>query len=725
MPNQSTTGINQDLELEFEPLFYPESIAVIGASQDLRKPNGIPLALLYMFGYKGPIYPVNPKYQAVSGLKCYPSLYEVPGPVDLAIVGVAAAQVMEVLNDCVARGVKAAVIFTSGFAEIGPQGEKAQMEIAELAARSGMRILGPNCLGILNYYNGNMASFFFHERPARLAYPGLLSFITQSGGLGGVIYQMVTQFSVGFNYFVSTGNEVDITFSQVLDYLAGKEEVTIIGGYMEGLKSDGRLFMQACRKALERKKLVTLLKVGRTASGAAAAASHTGALVGEDRTYDGVFRQLGVLRADDVEQMNALITLYAAGRLPAGKRMAVITVSGGGGVLIADNCSRYGLEVISLTEQTRAQLKEFFPAYASTCNPVDLTSQLMVEPALFQQAIRTVMEDPLVDIGSFFYSLDMPVPEATRKIIEVYREIKKPLIIFSWPSGTQHADAAKKELVEAGVPVIENIAAGLWAAASLAEWANNSGRPLELPDLTPGSAKEEALAAIGEAGRLSKGLTEFSSKKLLKAYGIPVTREIVAGSPDEAVRAAQTLGYPVVLKIESPDTLHKTEAGGVKLNLTGEIEVRQAFEEIVSRARACYPSARIDGVLVQEMLSPGLEVIIGIKRDPVFGPVVLFGLGGILVEVLKDVAVRAAPLSERDAREMLAEIRGSALLDGVRGQRPRDKGALVGILMKVSRLAAELSDQVEELDINPLIVYEEGAGAVAADALVIINTDFT
>lgn len=722
MLNQSTKGIDQNLELELQPLFYPESIAVIGASQDLRKPNGIPLALLYMFGYKGAVYPVNPKYQTVSGLKCYPSLYEVPGPVDLAIVGVAAAQVMEVLNDCAARGVKAVVIFTSGFAEIGPQGEKVQLEIAELAARSGMRILGPNCLGIINYYNGNMASFFFHERPARLAYPGLLSFITQSGGLGGVIYRMTLQFSVGFNYFVSTGNEADITFSQVLDYLVGKDEVTIIGGYMEGLKkSDGRLFMQACRKALERKKLVTLLKVGRTASGAAAAASHTGALVGEDRTYDGVFRQLGVLRADDVEQMNAMITLYAAGRLPAGKRMAIVTVSGGGGVLIADKCPRYGLEVISLTAETQAQLEQFFPSYASTRNPVDLTSRLMVEPALFQKTIRTVMEDPLVDLGSFFYSLDMPVPEATRKIIEVYREIKKPLIIFTWPSGTQHAEAAKRELVEAGIPVIENIAAGLWAAASLAGWAGRAGRMLAAPDLKPGFEREEALAIIDRAGGLSPALNESFSKKLLKAYGIPAVREIEAGNSDEAVRAAQTLGYPVVLKIESPDILHKTEVGGVKLNLTSDFEVRQAFEEIVSRARAFHPSARIDGVLVQEMLNPGLEMIIGIKRDPVFGPVVLVGLGGVLVELLDDVAVRAAPLSEQDAREMLAEIKGSVLLDGVRGQQPRDREALVDILMKVSRLAAELPGQVAELDINPLIVYEKGAGAVAADALVILN----
>lgn len=705
---------------ELNPFFYPDSIAVIGASQNALKPNGIPLNLLYSFGYQGDMYPVNPKYDNVGGLKCYPSVLDIPGPVDLAIIGVAAAQAMEVLEQCAAKGVKAAIVFTSGFAEVSDSGRKVQEEMRALSGRSGMRILGPNCLGVLNYYNNNMASFFYHEKPEGLVHPRTLSFITQSGGLGGIIYQMVLQFSVGFNYFVSTGNEADVTFADILSYLAGRDEVSLIGGYLEGLQGGGRLFMKACDRALEQRKLVTLLKVGRTASGAAAAASHTGALVGEDRVYDGVFKQLGVLRADDVEQMNALITLSAAGRLPAGKNMGVITISGGGGVVVADKCPQYGLAVTSLTGSTQDALREFFPSFGAVRNPVDLTSQLMFDTALFQKAIRMVMEDPRVDVGGFFYNLEMPDPEATRKIIEVYHQVTKPLVIFTWPTGQDYAVASKKELIQAGVPVIEHISSGLWAIAALADWVRKADERLPFPVFGPSAEQEAARELISRSDAGTRSLTESRSKRILNAYGIPVTRERLARTAREAVRAAEAIGYPVALKIESPDILHKTEAGGVSLNLQDGTAVREAFGIILGKAKKYKPDARIEGVLVQEMLKPGLEVIVGIKKDPIFGPAVLFGLGGVFVEVLKDVAIRTAPLREQDALSMLDEIKGKPLLDGVRGQLPRDREALVSILMKVSRLAVELAEQVDELDINPLIVYEQGAGAVAADALFVL-----
>jgi acetate---CoA ligase (ADP-forming) len=709
---------------ELNPFFYPDSVAVIGASQNPYKPNGIPLNLFFMFDYRGAVYPVNPKYESVGGLKCYPSVLDIPGPVDLAIIGVAAAQAMGVLKECAARGIKAAIVFTSGFAEVGETGRRHQEEMQALASESGMRILGPNCLGVLNYYNGNTASFFFHPKPEGLVHPNTLSFITQSGGLGGIIYQMVLQFSVGFNYFVSTGNEADITYAEVLSYLAGRDEVTLIGGYLEGLQRDGRLFMEACDRALARRKLVTLLKVGRTASGAAAAASHTGALVGEDGVYSGVFDQLGVIRTDEVEQMNALITLYAAGRLPKGKRMGVITISGGGGVVVADKCPDYGLEVVSLTEPTQSSLREFFPSFGAVRNPVDLTSQLMVQPDLFQRAICTVMDDPEIDVGGFFYNLEMPDPMATQKIIEAYHQVEKPLIVFTWPTGQDFAVQSKQQLIDAGVPVVEHIPSGLWAVAALADWVKKADRRQPFPVYAPGREQGEALELLAQHTRRgSSSLTESRSKQILEAYGIPVTREKLARTAAEAALAAAAIGYPIVLKIESPEILHKTEAGGVVLGLQDEAAVRRAFAQIMERALAYRPDAVIDGVLVQEMLKPGLEVIMGLKKDPVFGPVVLFGLGGILVEVFKDAAVRAAPLREQDARTMLEQISGQALLDGVRGQPPRDREVLVSILLKLSRLAVELGDQIVELDINPLMVYESGAGAVAADALIVLNRD--
>ncbi len=702
---------------ELETFFYPRSIAVIGASQNPIKPNGIPLYLLSMFSFKGDIYPVNPKYDRVGGLKCYPSVVDIEGPVDLAIIGVAAAQVMKVLKDCAQKKVGSVIIFTSGFAEMGAEGRQVQDEMRRLAAEHGMRILGPNCLGILNYYNGCMASFFYNQEQNDLVHPEMLSFITQSGGLGGIIYQMIMQLSIGFNYFVSTGNEADVSFAEVLSYLVSRDEVSIVAGYLEGLQGDGRLFIDACKKALEQKKLITMLKVGRTASGAAAAASHTGALVGSDQVYDGVFRQFSVPRADDVEQMNALIALYATGKLPAGKKMAVITISGGGGVVVADKCPEYGLEVVKLTDQTQESLREFFPAFGAVANPVDLTSQLFVDTTLFQRALRLVMQDPDIDVGGFFYNLEMPDPEAVNKIIEVYNDSEKPLIIFTWPTGQDYAMEAKKQLIRAGVPVIEHIPSGLWAISVLADWVRATAEKRTYPLYQPGAERKKAIQLL--SGSKGKPLSEWRSKQVLEAYGIPITNEILAKSPVEALAAATKIGYPVAMKIMSPDILHKSDIGGVILNIADAAAVEKAYFDLLDRVAKQKPDAVIEGVLVQQFLKPGLEMIIGVKHDPVFGPAIALGLGGIFVEVLKDVSTRVAPLREEDARAMLDELKGKMLLEGVRGSLPRDTNALVEILIKVSRLAFETEGLIQEMDINPLIVHARGEGAVAADALIV------
>ncbi len=705
---------------DLETFLYPQSIAVIGASQNPLKPNGIPLYLFSMFSYEGDLYPVNPKYDNVGGLKCYPSILNVEAPIDLAIIGVAAAQVMEVLRECAEKQVKAVIIFTSGFAETGEEGRAIQEEMREVSEESGMRILGPNCLGILNYYNGNMSSFFYNQKQSDLVYPNKLSFITQSGGLGGIIYQMVIQLSIGFNYFVSTGNEADLSFAEVLNHLVKRDEVSIVAGYLEGLQGDGKLFREACRYALENKKMITMLKVGRTSSGAAAAASHTGAMVGEDRVYEGLFKQYGVPRADDVEQMNALIALYATGRYPGGKKMAVITISGGGGVVVADKCPQYGLEVVTLTEQTQLNLRKFFPAFGAVGNPVDLTAQLFTDTELFERALRLVMQDPKIDVGGFFYNLEMPDPEATEKIIKAYNETEKPLVVFTWPTGQEYAQEAKDRLLQAGVPVIEHIPSGLWAISSLAEWMQKSKESQELPVYTPGREREKALSLLYEKpfGKCN-AMTEWRSKLVLDAYGIPVTREKLVTTAAEAVQAAEEIGYPVVLKIMSPDLLHKTDIGGVALNISDQAGVEETFHELVKRAVKNNLDVRLEGVLVQEMLKPGLEVIVGVKDDPIFGATITLGLGGVFVEVFKDLATRAVPLREEDARSMINELKSKSLLYGFRGGVPKDVDALVAALMKMSRLCFELEGSIDEIDINPLIIYEEGNGLIAADALIV------
>jgi acetyltransferase len=460
-----------------------------------------------------------------------------------------------------------------------------------------------------------------------------------------------------------------------------------------------------------------MLKVGRTASGAAAAASHTGALVGSDQVYDGVFRQFSVPRADDVEQMNALIALYATGKLPAGKKMAVITISGGGGVVVADKCPEYGLEVVKLTDQTQESLREFFPAFGAVANPVDLTSQLFVDTTLFQRALRLVMQDPDIDVGGFFYNLEMPDPEAVNKIIEVYNDSEKPLIIFTWPTGQDYAMEAKKQLIRAGVPVIEHIPSGLWAISVLADWVRATAEKRTYPLYQPGAERKKAIQLL--SGSKGKPLSEWRSKQVLEAYGIPITNEILAKSPVEALAAATKIGYPVAMKIMSPDILHKSDIGGVILNIADAAAVEKAYFDLLDRVAKQKPDAVIEGVLVQQFLKPGLEMIIGVKHDPVFGPAIALGLGGIFVEVLKDVSTRVAPLREEDARAMLDELKGKMLLEGVRGSLPRDTNALVEILIKVSRLAFETEGLIQEMDINPLIVHARGEGAVAADALIV------
>ena len=721
MGMQPLVNISPEKENDLQAFFYPGSIAVIGAGRNPFKPNGIPLYLLSIFGYGGDVYPVNPKYDRVGGLKCYSSILDLDVAVDLAIIAVAADKAMDVLIECAQKKVKAAIVFTSGFAEIGEEGRLNQLEMKKLADNSGMRILGPNCLGVLNYYNGSMASFFFNEEHKDLFYPKKLSFISQSGGLGGIIYQMIIQMSIGFNYFASTGNEADVSYAEVLNYLVDRDEVSIIAGYLEGLQGDGSLFIEACKKALEKGKMITMLKVGRTASGAAAAASHTGALAGEDAVYDGIFRQYGVQRADNVEQMNALIALFAAGRIPAGKRVAVITISGGGGVVVADKCPDYNLEVVRLTDPTQDSLREFFPPYGAVHNPVDLTSKLVNESGLFQRALRLVMQDPQVDVGGFFYNLEVPDSEAVQKIIEVYNETKKPLIIFTWPTGQDYAIKEKNKLVQAGVPVIEHIPSGLWAISTLVDWQHKISQQHIYPDCNPGLEKKKSLAVINRHNSETGIITEWRSKIILSDYGIPVTREALAVNAADAVTKAAEIGYPVALKIMSPHLPHKSDSGGVMLNIADSIAVEDAYHKIIGSANRYKPEAFIEGVLVQEMLKPGLEIMIGIKKDPIFGPIVAVGVGGIFVEVFKDITMRAAPLRAEDAMSMIDELRSRALFEGIRGQLPGDIDALVTILMKVSRLAVELKDDITEMDINPLILYEKGTGAIAADALIVLN----
>lgn len=705
-----------------KPFFEPASIAIIGASNDPEKPGGRTLQALISKGYKGKVYPVNPKHEFIFGLKCYPSLREIPDEIDLAVISIPADHVYNALEQCANKGVKAAIIFSSGFAEVGPEGRLLQAQIADLAKRSGMRICGPNCLGVVNTTNKVMASFAFivELSDPQEGEPKTVGFVTQSGAFGALIYAQALCSGVGLKYFVSVGNEADLEFADFLKYMVQDQSIKVIGGYLEGAK-DGRKLRQVAEEAVKLKKPIMIMKAGRTSSGARAAASHTGSLAGEDRIYEGFFRQTGIIRIERPEELIAFVPLISAGRLPRGRNIALVTTSGGAGVVLADMCEGLGLRVPRLNENTVLKMKSFLPSFASAQNPVDLTAQYITNPEILIGSLKALLEDDNVDIILGNFDLRDPYGvRVAREVIDIYHSTDKTIVICPWVlPGTDEGEGVR-ELRRAGIPVLLDIHQAVQAIAHFVNYTEF---------LNKHKKREYKLPALQGKGRwkieltnLKGTLSEAQSKALLSKFGIPVTREALATNADEAVTLAKQIGYPVVLKVNSPDIPHKTEAGALRLNLTSEEEVREAYADILQNARKYKPDARINGVLVQEMLPKGIEVIIGVIKDPVFGPTIMFGLGGIFVEVFKDVSFRVAPLSLGDAMDMIRETKGFQILRGARGSPPADIDALADVIMKVSAMAIELEDSIEELDINPLMVYPEKMGVKAADAMIVTKT---
>ena len=691
--------------------FNPASIAVIGASANPAKPGGRPLLALSKRGYAGRIYPVNPRHREIAGLQCYPAVTDIPGEVDMAIIAVPAAMVPEAVARCGEKGVKAAVVFTSGFAEVGPQGAALQREMLDRAREKGIRILGPNCLGLVNLGKAVMASFagIVDVEPVT---PRTLGFVTQSGVFGATIYLQATEKGVGFSSFVSVGNEADLEFADFVSYLLDDDETGVIGGYLEGAR-DGAKLRAAAERALRLSKPLLIMKVGRTRAGSRAASSHTGSLAGDDQVYDAFFRQMGIIRIESLNELTSFVTVFRSGRRPAGKNVAVLSGSGGAGVVIADKCESLGLNVPELQGKTRRLLEEYLPAFASPRNPVDLTAQAETDPRLAGKCLAALAADDNIHtvIVNVFLT-DDAAPAVTRDIIDFYRSTDKVVVMVSWVAyGSKVVPSYLALIREAGIPVLPD---GLEAARAVAALTWYQEKVVKAKPAPP-----ETVAAVPAVPELagSGPLTEYQAKRILAAYGIPVTREGLAACADEAVELARRIGYPVALKVQSPGIAHKTDAGGVRLNLSGDEQVRQAYDEIMDNVARHAPDADIHGVLVQEMAAGGVEVIVGMTRDPVFGPVLMFGLGGIFVEALGDVSFRVAPLSRPDAEEMVREIKGYRVLQGMRGRPPVDVEALMDVILKVSRLVTDYADRIAELDINPLVVSSRGA--VVVDALVV------
>jgi acetyltransferase len=700
----------------WDALFYPSSIAVVGASPDPNKPGGIVLDSLRRGGYAGAVYPVNPKHGELEGWQCYPDLDSAPGPVDLAVIVVKSPQVLQTLKDCAAKKIPAVIIFSSGFGEVDEIGLELQNEIRELAKSLNIRVCGPNTMGIINYLHNMQAAFVFdYTLPSWSGNSGAgLGLICQSGGIGCSMLQAFSDYGLKVSMYVCTGNEAATDFSDYVNYFVRHPRVNAVTAYMEGVR-DGKKLREAAESALKAGKPLVVLKTALNEASARAARSHTGSLAGSALVYHSFFRQKGIIEVDNLREMVAVLNLLAAGRLPEGNRVAVLASSGGHAVVAADKCASAGLEVIELSRDTRQQIARLLPSFAGITNPVDFTGQDIVVPGLLHRCSCIVAGDPDVDTLLLSHWLTKGV-DSISQLKSIAADTNKPLVLVSTVPG-RNPNNSMQDLLSSGVAFMGEVDTAAPALARVAQYSKKIKQYANDRAFKPGPPVPKELARFRSMGSGAR-LGEREVKELLAAYAIPVVPELPASTAAEAAAAAGRLGYPVAVKIDSPDIAHKTEVDGVRLNLSGPEDVRRAFAEITGEAGSRQPDALIRGVLVQKMLAGGLEILVGLSRDQAFGLTLTFGLGGIWVEIMKDISLRVIPVSENDIREMIAEIRAYPLLAGARGRPPADLEALTDAMLRVARLAEDWPE-LAELDINPLIVLPRGHGAYVVDALAV------
>ena len=681
-------------------MLHPRAVAVIGASADLSKINGRPLKHLIDKGYAGRILPVNPKYPQIAGLDCYADVASLPDGVDMAVVAVPASEVIANIEALGARGVPAAVVFSSGFGEMGDEGRALEQRLADAARRAGVLLCGPNCLGFINAFEDVYATFSQYADGPTGAGP--IAFVTQSGAFGTAIAALTRERGLGLGYFINTGNEADLVFAELMLAVVEDPRIRVAAGYLEGL-TDGEGLVRLARRCRELGKPLVMTKVGRMASGARAAASHTGALALEDAVFDAVLRQEGVLRARNEEQMLDMLEALCQPRPAAGFGLGIATQSGGAGVMMADRAEEMGLAVPPLGDATRERLAAVMPAFGALGNPVDVTGQFVARPELLRESVVALLDDPQVHVGIIWLQLmTAHVDTLVRIFGEIQQRTTKPFFVC-WVAAPSDALARLRDL---GIVVYGAGERAVEAAAVLARYHAGRGGA--------GTGTDEAVP-LCEAARADPALhgvvPSVQATAWLRAAGVPLAEVVLARNADEAVAAWRRAARAVALKIESPDITHKTEAGGVLLGLDSEHAVRSGFATLLANARAYAPAARIDGVLVQAMAGGDVELVVGVKRDPVFGPVVMVGSGGILVEVLKDVALRRAPFGVDEGLRMLSELRLGALLDGVRGRPAVDRTAIARLLSDLSHWAAA-TPRLAELDLNPVRVGPDGPMAV-------------
>jgi acetyltransferase len=619
------------MAFELSPLLNPESVAIIGVAKSPTRIGGRLFKYLSKHGYEGRLALVNPKYQELNGVACYPAISDVPFPIDCALIAVPEKHVLSVLNQCADSNVKATVIFSSGFAEMGDSGKEAQNKIKELARTHNLRVCGPNCIGLINF-NNRIALSFSQLLEIDNLIPGNIGFISQSGALGGSLVNRALDNNIGLSYFISSGNEADLEVSDYIKHLVLHDEKTkVIAAVIEGFK-DGAKFVEAAELALQHQKPIIVLKIGETEVGKKAAASHTGSLTGSDSVIDAVFNQKGVIRVHNYDELFQTASLFSKGRIPKGNNVGILSSTGGGCIIMADYYTKLGLAVPEPSPKTQALASKEIAAFGKVANPFDLTGQIFSDPEMFKRCMKLFVEEDNFDIIQVNVSMVAGQSSEQRglMLLESIEGSSKPVVTW-WAAGS---------LSEPGIKVLNGSEVALFRSPERCAASTSSS---DIDCATSLDSVKELL----EAGDTS--LSEHQSKKLLNAYGIPVTREQVVTSPHEAVRFAEEIGFPVVLKIDSPDILHKSEAKVIRLDVSSKNEILQFYDEILKNAEKYDPDAKINGVLVQEMTRNGTEVMIGMSQDPQFGPTIAFGMGGIYVEILKDISLRVVPLSKFDA----------------------------------------------------------------------------
>jgi acetate---CoA ligase (ADP-forming) len=704
----------------------PQSVAIIGVSPNPSFINAI-LHNLLRWQYDKPIYPVNPNYRDIAGLQTYPRISDVPEAVDLAVVSVPSRLMPDILQQCEAKGVHALNILTSGFEEIsGPEGVRQRGLLTDFVQRTGIRIVGPNCFGNLSVshnYPGMAGSYPIMQ-------PGRLSLAFQSGGLALNMVQACVDRRIGLAHAISSGNETDLELADCLALFADDAHTQVIGCFVEQFRNPDK-FLAAADACAAAHKPVVMLKVGRSEAGQRAAQAHTGALAGSDTIIDAVLQKHGVLRVYSLDEMTETLCLMHAPHLPKGNGFGAITFSGGAVGVMSDLAADYSLHFPPIHEAGAQQIRDVLYEYGTVSNPIDLTGQAVYDPPVQRAAFEAMGADPNIHTifiaagGTTCLDKQSPMGQVIAETIQKYPE--KLFVRTSQTYGVLRDKAfGAPDPVEPvsdlnGVPFMQGLENTLRAARALMRYAafQRQRSPGNRGDAGQGDTARHAQALEIVRAAHGQALTESAGKRLLALYGIPVTRERVVTSAAEAARAAQGIGCPVAMKIVSPQILHKTEAGGVALNVVQTDEARTAFERIMHNARQYNAQAELQGVSVQEMVQGGRETIVGMTSDPQFGPGIVFGLGGIFVEVLQDAVLRVPPLDANEAREMIDALKGAAILKDARGQKPADLDAIVDVLCKFSHLCLDLRDVVQEIDINPLLVLEAGQGASAVDCLVV------